>query len=108
MKEDLSKEWELFSRREKEYEGKKHFYERWVHRASKSGCVFFSTVDEEGKVIYVVEGYGIGTVDPGEFREIADFAPIQRSVHKDEEKARRALRELMTENLEIWRKYRDK
>lgn len=56
MEEDLTREWELFSREEKTWKGRDHFHERWIHRESRSGCVFFSTVDEEGRVVYVVEG----------------------------------------------------
>jgi hypothetical protein len=83
------------------YHGRKYFFERWVHDASSSGIIFYSTPDEEGKTYYVVEGYGIGTINTKTFseREEAGIAPIQRSRHYDSHEARKRLEALKEENL---------
>jgi hypothetical protein len=75
--------WRLFERKEKVYRGQKHFFEKWVHDESRSGIIFYSTLDERGKTCYVVEGYGIGTIDTKTFTERSMMAPIQRSCHYD-------------------------
>jgi len=86
--------WELFDRKIKTYQSQQFFHERWVHRESKSGMVFYSDLDKEGKIKYVVEGYGTGTVDPDTFKEITEIAPIQRREFLDLEDAKRALKKL--------------
>ena len=91
----------LLKRQEKPFKGKKFFLEKWVEPKSKSGIVFFSTVKPDGSRYYVVEGYGIGTIDPKTFTAIADLAPIQRSEYRSLEAARKGLAKLMRENLEI-------
>lgn len=85
--------WELFSRREKEYKDKEFFFEKWVNPETKSGMVFFSTI-VGNRITYVVEGYGVGTINPENFDEIADSAPIQRYEFHDLKKARRCLEDL--------------
>ena len=99
----------LFSRKEKMFKGKKFFFERWVERKSKSGIVCYSDVKDSGCRYYVVEGYGVGTINTDTFSEIDDgcIAPIQRSKHRTEPAARRALIRLMNENIKDMRKYRD-
>lgn len=93
-----AEQWELFSRQEKEHEGDTYFFERWVHRPSKSGIIFFSNKAASGRKIFVVEGYGIGTIDPKTFEESADVAPIQRTEWLTEEEGRAALERLKQEN----------
>jgi hypothetical protein len=94
--------WELFSRELRYHKGKRYFFERWVHKPSKSGMIFYSTIRPSGERFYVVEGYGIGTIDPYKFREIAGIAPIQRFECDNYYEARKRLRELQRENLELW------
>lgn len=101
---ELPEGWELYDRREKEYEGDKYFYNRYVHRESESGMVYFSTLIKDKKV-FVVEGYGIGTIDPEKFVEISDIAPIQRYEIEREDLAEKVLIDLMNENIYYWRKY---
>ena len=100
----LVDEWRLFDRRKKMYHGQTFFYERWVHDRSKSGVVFYSTLDKDGRVFYVVEGYGIGTINSKTFTERSQCAPIQRSEHYSLEEATEALQKLKRENLKLWRK----
>lgn len=91
--------WELHSRKEVEHEGETYFYERWVHPPSKSGIIFFSDRSKDsGRKIYVVEGYGVGTINPKTFKEIASMAPIQRTEWLTEEEGRAALERLKEEN----------
>jgi len=91
--------WKLHSREEKEYEGDTYFFERWVDPSSNSGMVFFSGRSKEtGRKIFIVEGYGIGTIDPKRFKEIAPMAPIQRTTWSTEEEGRAALERLKQEN----------
>lgn len=68
--------WKLFDRKEAKIEGKRCFYEKWIEPKGKSGIVFFC-YPEEGRVVYVVEGYGVGTINPKTFRELGGIAPIQ-------------------------------
>lgn len=98
-KQKLPEGWELFEAKEKEWRGEHYFYNRYVHKESKSGIVYFST-EREGKKLFVVEGYGIGTIDPETFEEITDFTPIQRHEKEKEEDAEEALFDLMKENTE--------
>ena len=86
----------LFSREEKVYKGKKVFFERWIEPKSKSGIIFYSDVKPvEGKY-YVVEGYGISTVNPKGFSVApGTTALIQRRTYKHERGAREGLRSLM-------------
>lgn len=96
--------WTLFDSKEKEVEGDRYFYNRYIHKKSKSGIVYYSTKSRAGKKYFVVEGYGIGTIDPRTFKEITDSAPIQRHEKDTEEQAEKALFELMKENAEYFRK----
>ncbi len=99
MKEglELPEGWELFDTKEKEFEGDRYFYNRYIHKKSKSGIVFYST-KSGGKKFFVVEGYSIGTINPRTFKEITDSALIQRHEKDTEEEAEKALIELMKEN----------
>lgn len=100
----IMNEWELFSRDEKVYKNHKIFYERWIHRESKSGVVFYSTVSpKSNEVYYIVEGYGIGTIHSETFKEIGDIAPLQHMKYHDLEDAKNGLEKLMKKNLAIWR-----
>lgn len=105
MKEglELPDGWTPFDAKEKEFEGDRYFYNRYIHRESKSGIVFYST-KSGGKKFFVVEGYGIGTINPRTFKEITDGAPIQRHEKDTEEEAEKALIDLMKENAEYFRK----
>lgn len=100
MKSDLKlpEDWELYDAEEKEWKGDRYFYNRYVHKDSKSGIVYFSTYRESMKV-FVVEGYGIGTIDPNTFKEIAAIAPIQRYERNNKEEAERVLIDLMKGNI---------
>ena len=93
MKYTLLKRWEKW------HKGRKYFLERWVEPKSKSGIVFFSSIRRDGSKFYVVEGYGIGTIDPKTFKEIAGIAPIQRSEYRSLKGGRKGLAKLMRENL---------
>jgi hypothetical protein len=95
--------WRLFSREERKYQDQEAFRERWVHDESVSGITFLSYA-EAGRVNYVVEGYGIGTVDPATFRETVEQAPIVRSEHEDFAAATEALRQLMVETYLRWQR----
>lgn len=89
--------WQLLDRKAKEHQGKSFFYERYVQRESKSGIVFYSTLKRvKGKKIsiYVIEGYGIGTIDPKTFGEIGKMAPIQRYELRDYATAKKTLEAL--------------
>ena len=90
--------WTLFDSKEKEHEGDRYFYNRYIHRESKSGIVYYSTKSRAGKKYFVVEGYGIGTIDPKTFKEITEGAPIQRHEKDTEAEAEKALINLMKEN----------
>jgi hypothetical protein len=111
--------WKLVQRREmgcKMPDGKEQtlFYEKWFHPESKSGIVSYSSLDphssvcsygymhQAAEVYYVVEGYGIGTLDSN-FREIGDIAPIQRSEHATPDDASEALRLLMEDDEALFR-----
>ncbi len=111
--------WKLFQRREldcKMPNGKEHtlFHEKWFHPTSQSGIVAYSSFEERkvvcsygcahgaADVYYVVEAYGIGTLDSN-FREIGEFAPIQRSEHATLDDARQALLVLMEDNEALFR-----
>jgi hypothetical protein len=111
--------WKLIQRREmdcKMPDGKEQslFHEKWFHPESQSGIVTYSSFEarkavcsygyahEAADVYYVIEGYGIGTLDAG-FREIGDIAPIQRTEHATLDQARQALRALMEDNEALFR-----
>ena len=111
--------WKLLQRREmdcKMPDGKVEtlFYEKWFHPESQSGITAYSTFEanksvcengflhEAAEVYYIVEGYGIGTLD-SDFKEIGDIAPIERSEHGAIDDARQALRVLMEDNVELFR-----
>ncbi len=111
--------WRLLQRREmvcRMPDGKEQtlFYEKWHHTESQSGIVTYSTFEanknvcsygyshEAAAVYFVVEGYGIGTLDSN-FREIGDLAPIERSEHGTHDDARQALRVLMEDNVALFR-----
>jgi hypothetical protein len=79
--------WKLFDRREKIVDGFNHFYERWVETDSNSGIVFYSDVFN-GKIVFVVEGYGIGTIDHKMFKETVAGTCIDRNEFVDEIEAR--------------------
>jgi hypothetical protein len=98
--------WELFDTKEKEWKGEQYFHNRYVHKESKSGIVYFST-ENEGKKLFIVEGYGIGTINPKTFKETVDFAPIQRHELENEEDADKALVDLMKKNTDCWKYRRD-
>lgn len=92
----------LLKREEKRYKGRKFFFEKWVEQKSKSGIVFYSSMRRsDGRKYYIVEGYGIGTIDPKTFKEIAGIAPIQRSEYRSPQAGRKGLAKLMRENLRI-------
>ncbi len=86
-------------REEKEINGKSFFYEKWVEANSNSGIAFYMTQKPDGTVIYVVEGYGIGTIDSDTFEEIADGAPVQRTEYGSFREARKGLTKLIMNNL---------
>lgn len=94
--------WHLLDRKRQTYQGHELFLERWVHDASRSGIRFFSVV-EAGQPKYVVEGYGVGTINPATFEEVTDEAPIQRSEHEDYQEAREALNTLMEDSYLRWK-----
>ena len=111
--------WKLLQRREVDCSmpfGKNEtlFHEKWFHPDSQSGIVAYSTFEasrnvcgyeyshEAAAVYYVVEGYGIGTLD-SDFREIGEIAPVERSEHGALEDARQALRVLMEDNEALFR-----
>lgn len=102
----LPEGWKIFDTKEKEWKGEQYFYNRYVHKESKSGVVYFST-EKEGKKLFIVEGYGIATIDPETFEEIADLAPIQRHELEKEEDAEKALTDLMKKNMDYWKYRRD-
>ena len=94
--------WRLKKRVEREYGGKVFFYDQWVEPESKSGIVFMNGIDRKScKIIYVVEGYGIGTVDPKTFKEIADGAPIEHFETESYEEAKRILEMLKEHNYRL-------
>ena len=101
----LPEGWELYDSEEKEWKGGKYFFNRYVHRESKSGIVYLSTITSEESKVFIIEGYGIGTIDPITFKEIADIAPIQRYEIEREDLAEKVLIDLMNENIYYWRKY---
>ncbi len=96
---ERSGEWKLLQRRTKSQGTVKYFYEKWHHAKSNSGAVIYSQRDENtGKRYFVVEGYGIGTLN-NKFKEIGGtVAPIQKSEHNYEKDARQALNYLMNDN----------
>ncbi len=111
--------WKLLQRKDmdcKMPDGKEQtlFYEKWFHLESQSGIVAYFSFEERktvcsygyaheaADVYYVVEGYGIGTLD-SDFREIGDVAPIQRSEHVSLDYARQALLVLMEDNEALFR-----
>lgn len=96
--------WRLYSRDEEEFKGETYFYEKWVEDETKSGMIFFSGLDEEGSKVYIVESYGIGTIDPKTFEEISDFAPIVYRKCHDEAEGRQFLENLQRELCPVeWR-----
>jgi hypothetical protein len=98
----LPRGWELFDREEREWKGERYFWNRYIHRESKSGINYFSTF-KDGEKVFVVEGYGVGTIDPDTFKEISDIAPIQRCECDSQEEAEKALIGLMEENTNRWK-----
>ena len=95
---DHSGEWKLLQRRTKSKGTVKYFYEKWHHTKTDSGIIIKKELDEKiGKPYFVVEGYGIGTIN-NKFKEIDGVAPIQRSEHNYEKDARQALNYLMNDN----------
>lgn len=94
--------WEVFDAKEKKGRGEKHFYNRYIHKESKSGLIFFST-EKDGKKLFVVEEYDIGTIDPETFKQIAESASIQRYETEDEDEAEKTLIDLMKKNTAIWK-----
>jgi hypothetical protein len=99
---DLPEGWEVFDTKEKEKKGEKYFHNRYIHKESKSGVIYFST-EKGGKRLFIVEGYGIGTIDPETFKEIAELAPLQRYELEKEEDAEKALIDLMNKNIDFWK-----
>jgi len=107
------KGWKLLNIRIKTVDGYEHFYERWVHVKSKSGIVFYSTIctnpqpnfygyeHKKGSVYFVVEGYGIGTIDPKTFKEITNGTCIQHTEYEDREQAILGLQSLILEKNKI-------
>lgn len=110
--------WKLGERQEREMtmpDAKKvlAFHELWLHPDSKSGIVTFATFEKEdhvcpyghehlaGEIYHVVEGYGIGTIDPRTHKEIGGFAPIEHTEHATLDDARLALRYLMEDHLTL-------
>jgi hypothetical protein len=89
------------------------FQELWIHPDSKSGIMTYASFEVEDRVCqyghkhlasevyYIVEGYGIGTIDPKTLKEIGGFAPIERTEHATLEDARLALRYLMEDDLTL-------
>jgi hypothetical protein len=93
--------WKLFAKKEKDYKGYHHFMERWVEPVSKSGIEYFSNVDGNGKLIFVVRGFGIGTINPKSFTERKGLAPIQEYELGNEADGRRVLEMLMEFNYRL-------
>ena len=94
--------WRLRKRVEREHRGRVFFYEQWVDPESRSGIVFMNGIDRRtGKIIYVFEGYGIGTVDPETFEEIAEGAPVEHFRTYSYEEARRILEMLKEHNYRL-------
>ncbi len=98
---NLPEGWEVFDIKEKKGRGEKHFYKRYVHKESKSGLIYFST-EKEGKRLFVVEEYGIGTIDPETFKQVAGSAPVQRYENEDEDYAEKTLIDLMKKTTALW------
>jgi len=97
--------WKLFDRKKKMWEGKEFFFEKWVQPESKSGIIFFSVWDQaKNKKKFIIEGYGIGTIDPKKFKEIAPVAPIQRFEAYDEKKAKKQFLDLVAMNTRMYKK----
>ena len=86
--------WKLRQRLEKHKEGYKIFYEEWVHYESKSGLIFLSRV-KDGKLSYYLESYGIGTINPDDFTECADVAPIIPREFSSRQEAEEGLKEII-------------
>lgn len=93
--------WKLLNRKEKTFKGKQIFYERWVEKSTKSGIVFLSGVKETGESVFIVEGYGIGTINPKNFKPIAKSAPIQRYELTSEQEGREILTQLQEFNYRL-------
>jgi hypothetical protein len=87
MRKGWRKMWKLLDRKEKIIDGFNHFFERWVETDSNSGMVFHSDISN-GKIVFVVEGYGIGTIDHKTFKETVAGTCIDRNEFVDEVEAR--------------------
>jgi len=108
--------WKLYDRNTKTVDGHKHFFERWVEPESSSGMLFFSDVspkDEKnfynyrhpkGTVYYVVEAYGVGTIDTKKFKEKTGGCFIDRTEFEDLEQAKKFLENKQQEILILWGK----
>lgn len=100
--EELPEGWELFDRKTKKVDGETYFFNRYINKKLKSGIIYLSgTSKKTGEKAYIVEGYGIGTIDPKTFKEIASAAPIARFEESTEEEAEKKLIELMKEYNEL-------
>ena len=94
---------QYFLLRKREWESKKNwfFLEKWFEPGSKSGIAFYRALNPDGEICYVVEDYGIGTVNLRTFMKKNGKAPIQRMEYKTDNEAREALGKLMKKNLQV-------
>ena len=77
------------------------FSEKWFEPGSKSGIALHKILNPDGEIRYILEDYGIGTIDPKTFSKKSDGAPIQRMEYRTDDKAREALGNLMKKNLQM-------
>ena len=94
---------QYFLLKERERNSKKSwlFSEKWFEPGSKSGIAFYRALNPDGESCYVVEDYGIGTVNAKTFMKKNGKAPIQRMEYKTDDEAREALGNLMKKNLQM-------
>ncbi len=91
----------LLKRREWNSKGNLLFFEKWFEPGSKSGIAFYNTLNPDREICYVVEDYGVGTIDPKTFGKRNDGTPIRRMEYKEYTEAREGLGELMKKNLQM-------
>jgi len=91
----------VVERREWISKGMGFFSVKWFEPGSKSGIAFHRILNPEGKMMDVVEDYGIGTIDLKAFIKKNDKAPIQRMEYRDYMEAVKSLAELMKKNLQM-------
>jgi len=92
-KQKLKNEWVLLLKEEKTLKDIKYIYEKWHNEALMAGIVLYRDKKEIGSPFYVVENYGLGSLN-SKWKALCGNVIITRVEYKTETEARTTLEQM--------------